>query len=291
MEICPECRPCLERLVELTVELATDDPRLRREAHDEALAIISREFAPGAIPALIANKFHLAIQEASGNPDPFTRRKASETAYLARMYARVAPGYPANLTSLIKLAAVGNALDFFRGRVEMTRDILADVDLGVADFPSLEKRLSGPPGLMLYLADNAGEQFFDRPLLEYLRGLGWQVLYVIKGGPIQNDLTREDLEASGVGAALLPVVESGARTVGLVLNEVSPQFLRLYSQAQIIIAKGMGHFETLSRTRDPRLFFLLQAKCRPVAQALGVPRGTFVFQHAPGISLDTQPAG
>jgi uncharacterized protein with ATP-grasp and redox domains len=41
----------------------------------------------------------------------------------------------------------------------------------------------------------------------------------------------------------------------------------------------MGHFETMSHLTDPRLFFLLQAKCSPVAQALGVPRGSFVLRR------------
>ena len=45
----------------------------------------------------------------------------------------------------------------------------------------------------------------------------------------------------------------------------------------------MGHFETMSHLADPRLFFLLQAKCAPVAQALGVEQNTFVFTRSPGM--------
>jgi len=32
MAMCPECHPCLERLVGLAVELATPDPEVRRRA-------------------------------------------------------------------------------------------------------------------------------------------------------------------------------------------------------------------------------------------------------------------
>ena len=115
---------------------------------------------------------------------------------------------------------------------------------------------------------------------------------MVKPGPIQNDLTREDLEASGLGAALEPVIDSGARTVGLDLDRASPAFLKLLAAAQFILAKGMGHFETLSHLADPRLYFLLQAKCDPVARALGVARGSYVFCRTPAISLDTgEPTG
>ena len=48
----------------------------------------------------------------------------------------------------------------------------------------------------------------------------------------------------------------------------------------------MGHFETLSQWADPRLYFLLQAKCDPVARALGVARRSFAFCRTPAIYLD-----
>ena len=154
----------------------------------------------------------------------------------------------------------------------------------MADF---RQELAGPPGLLLYLADNAGEQFFDLPLVSSLRRRGWRVLYAVKAGPIQNDLTLEDLEASGLRYALEPVVDTGARTVGLELHGVSPGFRELYEAARLIVAKGMGHFETMSHLSDPRVWFLLQAKCSPVAQALGVDVNTFVFSRAPVQPPDT----
>jgi uncharacterized protein with ATP-grasp and redox domains len=286
MEIRPECQACLRRLVELTVAQATADPALQQQARRASLAIIAREFRAEAIPAGIANQFHHAIMAVTGNPDPFAARKATETAYLNRMYREIGATYGDDLESLLKLAAVGNAIDFFRDEAEVTRELTSRVEIGLSELDQFSRQLAGPPGLLLYLADNAGEQFFDAPLVAHLRRLGWRVQYVVKPGPIQNDLTREDLEASGLGTALEPVIDTGARTVGLELDQASPAFLKLFEAAQLIVAKGMGHFETLSHLPDPRLYFLLQAKCDPVARALGVARRTFVFCRTPAISLD-----
>ncbi|HZE22296.1 MAG TPA: ARMT1-like domain-containing protein, partial [Desulfobaccales bacterium] len=191
----------------------------------------------------------------------------------------LAPAYCGGLESLLRLAAVGNALDFFRQEADVAREMRAQAEFSMAQMTDFHRELAGLPGLMLYLADNAGEQFFDQPLVAALRGQGWQVLYVVKGGPIQNDLTREDLAASGLEDALAPVADTGARTVGLQLPQASPDFLELYDAARLVLAKGMGHFETMSHLGDPRVWFLLQAKCRPVAQALGVNRNTFVFRR------------
>ena len=97
------------------------------------------------------------------------------------------------------------------------------MEFGTKAVPDFRQELAGPPGLILYLADNAGEQFFDRPLVASLRRRGWRVLYAVKAGPIQNDLTLADLEASGLRAALEPVVDTGARTVGLELARGQPR--------------------------------------------------------------------
>jgi uncharacterized protein with ATP-grasp and redox domains len=288
MAIRPECHPCLERLVGLAVELATPDPEVRRQAHESARRLLDREFAPDAIPAAIANRLLHLIHHLSGNFDPWAARKAAATAWAGRMHRRLAPAYGDDLESLLRLAAAGNALDFFRGEAEVTREMQTRVDFAINAAPDFRRELAGPPGLLLYLADNAGEQFFDRPLVLSLRRRGWRVLYAVKAGPIQNDLTLADLEASGLRDALEPVVDTGARTVGLEPHGVSPGFRELYEAAALIVAKGMGHFETMSHLGDPRVWFLLQAKCPPVAQALGVNLNAFVFARAPKSSLDSR---
>ena len=288
MAIRPECHLCLERLVGLAAELATPDPEVRRQALKSARRCLDQEFGFGAIPAAIANRLLGIIHDLSGNHDPFAARKAAATVWAARMYRRLAPAYGDDLESLLRLAAAGNALDFFRGDAEASRGMMARVGFEIAAVSDFRQELAGLPGLLLYLADNAGEQFFDRPLVSALRRRGWQVVYAVKAGPIQNDLTLADLSASGLLEDLEPVVDTGARTVGLDMHAVSPEFRELYAAARIIVAKGMGHFETMSHLFDPRVWFLLQAKCPPVAQTLGVNLNALVFGRAPVISLDTR---
>lgn len=288
MALRPDCRPCLARLINLAVELATPDPEVQRQAHRASHHILERDFEPGAIPAAIATQFLHVIHQISGNADPFAARKAAATALAARMQRRLAPVYGGSLEGLLRLAAVGNAFDFFRGEAEVSQEMQEPIEFGISELDEFRRELAEPPGVLLYLADNAGEQFFDLPLVAWLRRLGWQVVYAVKAGPVQNDLTREDLAASGLSEDLAPVVDTGARTVGLELSQASPEFQQLYGAARIILAKGMGHFETMSHEKDPRLWFLLQAKCVAVARSLGVAENTFAFVRPPAISLDTE---
>ena len=58
--------------------------------------------------------------------------------------------------------------------------------------------------------------------------------------------------------------------------ELNGSFLPLYERAGFIVAKGMGHYETLSRIeRQGRTLFLLKAKCKPVADSIGIEEGTY----------------
>jgi damage-control phosphatase, subfamily I len=280
MRIQPECYPCLERLIDLTVGLAASDPALQDEARRQARAVLAAEFSSVAISACIANKFHQTIKAITGTADPFLPRKRLETELARRIAAKIVPGWGSTPDAFLALAAAGNALDFFRSADEIARDMLSQVHVTGSQLQLWRGRVEAQPGHLLYLADNAGEQFFDLPLVQSLRDSGWQVLYVVKGGPIQNDLTRQDVSDSGLLPVLEPVLDTGAQTVGLELDRTSPEFQRLFAAADLILAKGMGHFETLSHLADPRLFFLLQAKCPPVAAALNVAPGAFVLSPA-----------
>ena len=94
MHIDQECRDCLIRLVDLTVELASPEALVQEAARAAALAIIEAEYGPGAIPALIANRFHLAIQTISGNPDPFCPANRRRPCFSAATLRHCLPGFP-----------------------------------------------------------------------------------------------------------------------------------------------------------------------------------------------------
>lgn len=49
--------------------------------------------------------------------------------------------------------------------------------------------------------------------------------------------------------------------------------------SDLIISKGQGNYEGLSEEARP-IFFLLKAKCPPVAQDLGVEEGNIVLMKS-----------
>jgi hypothetical protein len=116
------------------------------------------------------------------------------------------------------------------------------------------------------LADNAGEIVFDTLLVEQLKNMGLQVTYVVKGGPVLNDATLEDVEPSGMDKLADKIVTTGTDAVGLLPKEVSEEFMKVYEDAELVFAKGMGYAETLTELKLTKPHLLLfRTKCNPVA--------------------------
>ncbi len=272
-----ECWECLLRLLEKTVKLAALSEDVERRARDEALKILKEKFRPGAIPAFIATSFQEKIREITGSSDPFLELKRQEMKIAKKLSAWLKPMYDNNFYSLFAFSALGNALDFFRDPEELKRDGEAGISFCIDDLKEVRKVVSNEKGTILLLADNAGEIYFDIPLLEYLKQMGCNPVYVVKEGAVQNDLTIDDVKWAGYDRGTIPVVSNGTSVVGLDLKRVSNKFRGLMDKATLVIGKGMGHFETMSHlSLKPRVLFLLKAKCIPVALSLGVQKDCFI---------------
>jgi len=110
---------------------------------------------------------------------------------------------------------------------------------------------------ILYLADNAGEIVFDRLLIEQMPTD--RVTLVVRGGPILNDATIEDARSAGM-CELVEVIDNGSDAPGTVLEDCSEAFRKRFAQANLVISKGQGNFETLS-DNQANISFMFKVKC------------------------------
>lgn len=60
---------------------------------------------------------------------------------------------------------------------------------------------------------------------------------------------------------------------GAVIEKSSAAYQEAYHNADLIISKGMGNYETREERTDKDICFLLVAKCVPISTHLNVPRG------------------
>jgi len=114
MKISESCYECLRNLIYQAAELATDDKAMRGRALKEALKILDGNFSCDEESIVIATKIHDVIKQMTGNPDPYYRMKQKEMEVASELYYEMKSKYSDGFKGLLKLAVLGNTLDFFR---------------------------------------------------------------------------------------------------------------------------------------------------------------------------------
>jgi uncharacterized protein with ATP-grasp and redox domains len=284
MKVEAECASCLLARAKAETYYATTNPALRFRAMKEVIRLLNREFRPSTVPADIGTKRDRLIKQLTGNDDPYkiSKKMSNEKAVKLLPYARklVEIGYnqQERFKKACLCAVVGNILEFdipghsftFRTLTKSFREAAKDL---VVDNVDEAYELAKKAKAVLYLADNAGEIVFDMLLVEQLKNMGLKVTYVVKGGPVINDATLEDVNSSGMDKLADSILTTGTDAVGLLKKEVSPEFLRVYDKAELVFAKGMGYAETLTEYKLTKPHFLLfRTKCTPVANYFCAPR-------------------
>jgi len=290
MKLAPECYDCLQRLICQAATLATDDALLKQRAIKEATKILDENFSAEQLSIVIATKIHAMIKEVTHNPDPYRKMKDKEMTIAKELYLELSLRaeaasrrrgrkrsnlYKDDFRDCLRLAAAANAIDFFREPSFIEEDIRKPVNFAIDDSEQFEARLKDA-GEVLYLADNAGEIYFDLPLVKWMRQFA-NVIYVVKPAPVQDDVTLEDIKKAALESEFGKVITTGTASPGVVFALASEQFKQEFESADLIFAKGMGYYESLSELpRQGKFFYCLMAKCEPVARSLGVPVNSYV---------------
>ena len=92
------------------------------------------------------------------------------------------------------------------------------------------------------------------------------VVFAVKESTFTNDALIEDALACGLEQKCV-VISNGTNCPGTPLGDCSDTFLHAFHNADIVISKGQGNFETLSETKK-EIFFLLTVKCQVVGRYL-----------------------
>ena len=263
-----------------TINLASDDATVHEKALREILAILSRmDFDKE--PVIMGRKIQHLIQRLSGNSDPYRALKQEFNQMALDLYpqlkAQVSTADNAFETAA-RLALAGNMIDFGTGRMLSTAQVTATIELAISaelkgDIQSLEKAARTACSI-LYLGDNCGEIVFDRLFIEQM--VPDRVTYVVRAAPIINDVTMDDARFTGM-TDQTRVIDNGSDAPGTLLSECSPEFKTAFENADLIIAKGQGNYETLHTSERP-IFFMLKVKCPAVARHIGQEIGSYVIK-------------
>jgi uncharacterized protein with ATP-grasp and redox domains len=91
-----------------------------------------------------------------------------------------------------------------------------------------------------------------------------------------------DAVAAGI-PDIARLIDNGSDAPGTILTDCSDEFRREFEDADVIISKGQGNYETLCDEGAP-LFFLFKVKCTTVARHCGLPLGSHALLRGRGLS-------
>jgi uncharacterized protein with ATP-grasp and redox domains len=278
----PECKDCLLRLAGGAAQATVGDDAAQEAAVEQAAKRVLRQgMEQGLRSPAIATLMLAEVRRLTGVDDPYADFKRQEMEQAAKVMEALGPqNIPTGLRGLVALSALGNSLDFFQDAGQALDGLQAKLEQGIVfhrdDLRLFEDRLESSSELVLFLSDNAGEIYFDLPLIEHLRKRAGRVVLVVKGGPAQNDLTAEDLRISGLISLVGELADTGADAAGLDWEMVSPEFMALLNLADLVVAKGMANYlSTLERPLPCPGFFIFKLKCKPLRDLWDAPPESF----------------
>ena len=144
--------------------------------------------------------------------------------------------------------------------------------IGGDDIDAIREKLNSAKKVA-FLTDNCGEIVFDKLLVEQIREFKniEELVLVVKGEPILTDATPEDAEEVGLAQMFDHMITTEAFAVGLPIYDMPEELDTLLKEVDIIIAKGMGNYESLTHTDYKPVAYLMRTKCKPVAESAGAP--------------------
>jgi damage-control phosphatase, subfamily I len=262
------CLPCLKGLAEKTITLSGGNGELI----SECFHLIEQLWTPDTTPPSISNKVLKYIKEKTGVLDPYKSIKTQEFEEATKAFRELRPRFGNTFEDAVRLSALGNSMDFFiNGQYDLNNLNFA----GTLDKIENTIYIKGKDVLMI--GDNTGDFIFDMPLVEYLKKMGKQVYYAVRGRPVQNDLSIEDVDRFGLHKTFGRIISTNTDEVGMKKEGLMGTIKTLWESDAAVIAKGMGNYETISGFHQERpVIYIMKVKCPAVAHSIGQDKGTYI---------------
>ncbi|MCP4712145.1 MAG: DUF89 family protein [Planctomycetes bacterium] len=276
-----DCIPCfLEQALKVS-RFVCDDQKVHEQVLRDVLqACLRLEYHHP--PPVMGRYIHQAIRRLTGIEDPYRDIKDRFNQMALNDYGRlkkIVQDAADPWATAVRLAIAGNIIDFAvkteltEEKIRQTIDECLQGPLPAKQFQDF-RRAVDQADRILYLGDNAGEIVFDRLLLELMPRE--KITFAVRGAPVINDATMIDAQTAGL-TDLVEVIDNGSDVAGTVLKMCSAQFNQYFDQADLIISKGQGNYETLS-SENKLIFYLLKVKCPVIARDIGFVTGSMVLQ-------------
>lgn len=136
---------------------------------------------------------------------------------------------------------------------------------------------------LVYLMDNCGEVVLDKIFIRVLKNKYPQleITAVVRGENIVNDVNMEDARSIDLHKTA-KVISNGTDIAGTSMEHINEETRQAIFQADMIISKGQGNFETMYGTGF-RTYYIFLCKCEWFMKRFHCEKNTAVFQSEQAI--------
>ncbi len=274
MNIKPDCIVCLlNQALKVTKLLELDDITSKKILDRTAQILVEHDFS--YTPPQIAKEIYEAISDITGDEDPVLSAKERATSEALK----VDTSFVRSIKDAIKMAVIGNVIDFgAQKQFELTEMIKHhfEKEFSIDDFAEFEQELKNAKEIVI-LGDNTGEHIFDKLLIKTIKKeYDIKVHYFVRTKPIINDVTAKEAQILNDCAN---IVDTGIETPGFEIHKANDTSREIFERADIVIAKGMGNFESLYQVAKRPIYYLFIVKCNVVADAIGKDIKSMIFKR------------
>jgi len=277
MKVTDTCIDCLLSRVKLECMLCYASPGLTDATMTACCEMMTRICSTPLSHPQIASRIHRKAYDILGNPDPFAELKQRGNRQAIEVCKEIHDEL-STFRDYVLASVIGNTFDYgvkghtveenFSGFFK--REFATGLTIDDTDkiFPLCSR--------VVYLSDNCGEIVLDQLLIKYLKMQGSHITLAVKEAPILNDATLRDAKELGLDNLVdLVTTTGGGAEIGICRENIPDDLRDAVSKCTIIIAKGMANFESLSEMDNiPPVAYLMAAKCKPVADEVGVSVGS-----------------
>lgn len=283
MKVSAECMHCLVRRQAENIKKYPDEEK-KAEYLGKVLGIIANGAAEEPAPVLLSHigRLHKAY---FGKPFSFEELKKGYNAMMLEKETEIRQkisGASDPLALALRFAQIGNFIDF--GAMDSVDDAklmeflkqAEELPLSEGTYGKFTENLKTAKKLV-FLTDNCGEIVLDKLLLETIGKIAPHVerTIIVRGEPVLNDATMEDALQVGIDSCG-KVIPNGTNIAGTYIPWLSAEAKQAMDDADLLIAKGQGNFESLHGC-GLNIYYLFLCKCQWFMERFGLPQYSGVF--------------
>ena len=283
MKVSAECMHCLVKRQADNIKKYSDEEK-KAEYLGKVLGIIANNAAEEPAPVLLSHIGRLH-EEYFGKPFSFDELKKGYNAMMLEKENEIRGkiGKAQDPLALaLRFAQIGNFIDFGAmdsvddGKLMEFLEQAETLPLSEDTYAKFTENLKTAKKLV-YMTDNCGEIVLDKLLLETIAKVypHLECTIIVRGEPVLNDATMED--ALQVGLEVCgKVIPNGTNIAGTYIPWLSAEAQQAMDEADMLIAKGQGNFESLHAC-GLNIYYLFLCKCQWFMERFGLPQYSGVF--------------